>query len=82
MQMSALVSAQILIGKTEVDPELCLSVQLPDGVTMGQLERVIVKFLEEHPAELHNTSTWLIQEALSDAFPCKNPVPPCSTASP
>jgi len=42
----------------------------PDGVTYLQAQRIVVKYLQDHPAELHHWDTSLIQVALYDAFPC------------
>jgi hypothetical protein len=43
---------------------------LPDGVTPNQAVRVIVKWLEDHPARLHETAVILALDALRDGFPC------------
>jgi len=43
----------------------------PDEVKVGQVLRVVVKYLRDHPGELHNPSADLIVAALNAAFPCK-----------
>jgi hypothetical protein len=43
---------------------------LPEGVTMAQVKSVVVKYLQEHPEELHYPSVRLVNSALSKAFPC------------
>ncbi len=43
----------------------------PDGVTTGQLVRVVLKYLEANPSELHKTSASLVLNALGLAFPCE-----------
>jgi hypothetical protein len=43
----------------------------PDGVTMQQYIRVVVKFLNDHPEKLHLGRAHLVGEALGNAFPCQ-----------
>jgi hypothetical protein len=47
--------------------ELCR----PDGVTMGQEVAVVVKYIDEHPEDLHLEFLLLASEALAKAWPCK-----------
>lgn len=42
----------------------------PKGVTTGQLVKVVIKWLNEHPEALHNTAASLVQAAFLEAFPC------------
>ena len=42
----------------------------PDGNTIGQAARIVVKYLQEHPEELHKRESMLAIEALRVAFPC------------
>lgn len=44
---------------------------IPNGVTAVQLAQVSVKFLKEHPEELHNSASSLLLHALKKAFPCQ-----------
>lgn len=44
---------------------------LPSGVTTNQATMVIVKYLKEHPENLHNSASTLILLALQKNFPCK-----------
>lgn len=44
---------------------------LPPKAKIIQLVRVIVKYLEEHPAELHENVRMLMMAALNKAFPCE-----------
>jgi len=55
--------------KSPVDPtkHFCL----PDGVTPNQTVRVIVKWLEDHPARLHEKAIGLVLTALRENFPCR-----------
>jgi hypothetical protein len=43
----------------------------PEGVTRGQVVRVSVKFLREHPGLLHLSAYNNVASALLVAFPCK-----------
>lgn len=43
---------------------------LPEGVTLGQLRDVTVKFLNDHPERRHEKDTLLMLDAMSEAFPC------------
>lgn len=43
---------------------------IPAGATAGQLQLVVIQYLEEHPEELHLTAAGLTLLAFQDAFPC------------
>jgi len=43
----------------------------PKNVTAGQLVRVVVKYLKNHPEKLHENQFLLTLSALLNAFPCK-----------
>jgi hypothetical protein len=40
------------------------------GVTFSQMERVVVKFLQDNPKTLNLNQSTLVEMALSKAFPC------------
>jgi hypothetical protein len=40
------------------------------GVTFSQMERVVVKFLQDNPKKLNLNQSTLVEMALSKAFPC------------
>lgn len=40
------------------------------SVTSGQLRRVVVKYLHDHPGRLHRQPADLVLEALDKSFPC------------
>lgn len=42
----------------------------PVGATYGQFQKVVVKFLREHPERLHERRRTLVEDALRLAFPC------------
>lgn len=48
-------------------PLLCLP---PDGIELEQAQLVLVKWLREHPNDLHHTARILTISALTQAFPC------------
>ena len=43
---------------------------LPDQAEVDQLIRVAMKYLEDHPAQLHYNAAYALQVALREAFPC------------
>lgn len=43
---------------------------IPEAVTAGQAQKVVVKYLQDHPAELHQPRGFLTWWAMRDAFPC------------
>lgn len=42
----------------------------PEGVTNGQGVRIVLKYLQYHPAELQEPATVLIHRAYNAAYPC------------
>lgn len=44
---------------------------VPRGVLTGQMQKIVVKYLNEQPEILHYTAYILVQQALLEAFPCK-----------
>ena len=44
---------------------------MPHRVTVGQLERIVVKYLEARPEELHMSASSLVLTAYMQAFPCE-----------
>ncbi|MEK6211077.1 MAG: Rap1a/Tai family immunity protein [Pseudomonadota bacterium] len=48
-------------------PKYCI----PDGVTLEQGKKVILKYFDDNPAELHMSAEFLIGIALKRAFPCR-----------
>lgn len=43
---------------------------MPDEVEIQQLARIVVKYLEEHPADLHYKAAAAVLFSFIDAFPC------------
>jgi hypothetical protein len=48
---------------------------LPDGATVGQAVRVVVKYLNDHPEDLNLDERELVDVALGLAFPCPTTPP-------
>jgi hypothetical protein len=44
----------------------------PKGVTVFQVVRVVTKWLNDHPEDLHHTARVEVMIALTTAFPCRN----------
>jgi len=51
----------------EMSPLWCT----PDNMSTGQMVRVVTKYLQEHPEDLHLQAASLVSIALRKAFPCK-----------
>jgi hypothetical protein len=43
----------------------------PQGITVGQQVRIVLKYLSENPKELHKLAQEIIFEALKQAWPCE-----------
>ena len=55
-------------GISYASPSVCPT----KGVTLGQLERVLVKFLQDNPEQLNLNERELVVKALSKVFPCRS----------
>lgn len=56
----------LVYGISNASPRVC-----PDKeVTNGQSVRVVLKYLQDHPEELHLDNAVLVERALALAFPC------------
>ena len=45
---------------------------LPEEVTVGQVAKVVLKYLENHPEMLHEMAVGVVYAALFRAFPCED----------
>jgi hypothetical protein len=54
---------------TELLRRKCLGV--PAEVTVGQMVRVVIAYIEARPARMHEPFGWLALEALRTAWPCE-----------
>jgi hypothetical protein len=61
------VTAAEMIDDLQQKHEVCI----PKGVTMGQMIAVVVKYVDEHPEDMHSEFLFLAHEALLTAWPCK-----------
>jgi hypothetical protein len=48
-----------------------IDIAAPKDVTLGQLVRVVLLYMQTHPEELHKPDFVLVHEALHKAFPAK-----------
>ena len=53
--------------KGNVQPPACIP-----AATMLELAKVVVKYLNDHPNQLHKSYSQLVILALSDAYPCQS----------
>ncbi len=61
----------VMDGRSLSDkPGFCL----PDGITYGQILRVSIKYMQDHPEQLHYPTYLLVVAAHVNAFPCAAPV--------
>ncbi len=48
-----------------------MSIICTEGLTYGQMRRVVKKYLTNNPELLHRNANILVEDALQKAFPCK-----------
>ena len=65
------ISEEVNYVHAKTDKEPPRPFCLPDGTENGQLIRVVLKYIGDHPEKAHYSSALLIGLALMDAFPCK-----------
>ena len=58
-------------GVTETARRVPGALCAPDTVSFGHAIGVVVRYLNDHPGDLHQRDTTLILRALQDAFPCR-----------
>lgn len=56
---------------SELSPRYFPAHCLPEGVTIGQIAKMVVKYLDQHPEQLHLPATLVIAKVAHDAFPCR-----------
>ncbi len=42
----------------------------PSNVTLGQITDMVIKYINENPAQLHNSADRIVISAISKDFPC------------
>jgi hypothetical protein len=60
------------LGKSRALKEHWTCLDIPSGVTVGQMIKVVVQYIEAQPKRLHEDFTALAMEAMFDAWPCEN----------
>ncbi len=58
--------ADALLRHDEYDDNLCI----PSQATLGQLKKVVEKFIVDYPADMYRPAFEVVAFALLDAFPC------------
>jgi hypothetical protein len=44
--------------------------RVPEGTRIGQRVKVVIRYVESHPARMHESFVVLAADALKDAWPC------------
>ena len=65
--LEAIMHLSDIISVDNKGPDFCI----PDGVTVRQMAKVVVNFLDRHPEQLHRPFSWSAHRALMDVWPCK-----------
>jgi hypothetical protein len=60
-----------LVRNEEAAGSIPATSTISEAVTNDQVVKVFVKYLDDHPEELHRVAALLLSEALHSAFPCK-----------
>lgn len=63
------VCSGIVQGIASVSRSLCACIE--NGVTLGQIHKVVLIYLDQRPARLHEAFTGLVIQSLRNAWPCK-----------
>jgi hypothetical protein len=59
----------ILLRQDPKSPLYC--VDIPEGIKFEQAIRVVIRYIEEHPQDMHHPFKYLALLAIMDAWPCK-----------
>jgi len=62
---------QTLVARGKIVPHICK----PPEADLGQIGRIIMKYLKANPGKINITASSLILPALSEAFPCPEAQP-------
>jgi hypothetical protein len=60
-----------ITGATEAWSNAPVGLCLPDGVSRGQAQDLVMTYMRDHPAERHLDAAYLILRALLDAWRCR-----------
>jgi Rap1a immunity proteins len=62
------VTALLVVGRSLEEPHtFCV----PVGVTVGQAIDVVLKYMNDHPSELHRPAEYFVVAAFRDAWRCQ-----------
>jgi hypothetical protein len=64
--LGTLGQLRLMIGNTGT-----VCVEVPSGVTIGHMARVVVRYIEAHPKLMHEPFAQLAVEAVYATWPCK-----------
>ena len=64
------VTHTILVYNLAAEPSKPLACLPSTGIQTGQAVRIIVKYMQEHPEDLHQDAVAIAVVALGQAFPC------------
>jgi hypothetical protein len=45
---------------------------IPEGAENGQMIRIVLRYIRNHPEEAHEHTPFLITEALRETWPCRS----------
>ncbi len=66
----AAVCSGFVLAARDLVSTLQSKICIPVDVTNGQMARVFVKYMEEHPQDLHMRASFLFLLAAREGFPC------------
>ena len=64
------ITSTMTVWNTTREKAGMIKIWCPPDITSPQMARVVIKYMNEHPAELHQTGAYLVMSALQDAYPC------------
>lgn len=58
-------------GKVEAVAVFASGICFPSEATVGQMIRVVTRYIDQHPARLHENFMLLARDAMREAWPCR-----------
>jgi hypothetical protein len=55
------------VNKAQNENNMCI----PKGVTAGNLQKVVLRYADEHPEQLYREANIIVTLAIGNAFPCR-----------
>ena len=65
------ITSTMTIWNTTREKAGMIRIWCPPAITSQQAARIVVKYMNEHPDDLHRTGAYLVMSALQDAYPCE-----------